>query len=116
MTPDLGRYFQEWPLEIIKLLKSLQDVATGVGAGVHVSIDGRELVFSKTEPGADRGFLRLIPSNASVIVGFPQGHRLFDPRKRLKGPARSQQSIVLGAAFEVDIEIRRLIEAAYHLE
>ncbi len=113
MNPEIGRYFEGWHLDTIKILKSLYDMALGQGRDVKVWIDGRELVFTKQEPGTDRGFLRLIPSEAHVIVAFPAGDRLFDPRKRLKGPARSQKSLVLGYAGEIDLDVRRLIDAAY---
>lgn len=113
MNPEIGRYFEGWHLDTIKLLKALYDMGTGVGPGVTAWIDGRELVFTKQPPGTDRGFLRLIPSEASVIVAFPAGDRLFDPRKRLRGPPRSQKSLVLGYANEIDLDVRRLIDAAY---
>ncbi len=113
MNPEIGRYLEGWHLDTIKLISALYDMAMGQGRDVTAWIDGRELVFTREEPGSDRGFVRLIPSEAHVIVAFPAGDRLFDPRKRLKGPARSQKSLVLGYAGEIDLDVRRLIDAAY---
>lgn len=113
MNSELGRYFEGRLLETQKLLRALYDVGSGLGADVSVWVDGRELVFGRSEGG--RGFMRLIPADIRVLVAFPRGYELFDPRGRLKGPHRSQKSLSLGHVFEIDAYVRRLIDGAYQL-
>lgn len=110
MNSELGRYFEDRRLETQKLLRALYDVGTGVAPGVQVWIDGRELVFGASSVG--RGFLRLIPGELHVVLAFPRGPELFDPRRRLQGPSHAQKSLIISQVFEIDPYVRRLIELA----
>ncbi|MEL7368765.1 MAG: hypothetical protein AAFN74_07630 [Myxococcota bacterium] len=114
MNSELGRYFEGRMLETQKLLRALYDVGTSPGGDVDVWVDGRELVFGRGSR-AGRGFMRLIPAEIRVVVGFPRGFDLFDPARRLKGPAMSQKSLTLGQVFEIDPYVRRLVEEAYRI-
>jgi len=114
MRADLGRYFEGYLLETTNLMKTIYDAAIGAGKDVQVRIDGRELVFAKDETG--RGFLRMIPSEATVVIAFPNGSQLLDKQKRLRGYPGAQSKMTLAHASDVDIYVRRLIDAAYALE
>jgi hypothetical protein len=116
MRSDIGRYFSGRLLPTIKLLQALFDVGTGAGYDVDCWIDGREMVFGRGEPGEGQGFLRVTPLEATVILSFPNGDRLFDPRKRGSGPPNSQKRIMIGHPSEIDFYVRRLIEEAYELD
>ena len=115
MNSELGRFFEDRLLDTQKLLRALYDVGTSPGPDISVWVDGRELVFGRTENAGGRGFMRLIPAEVRVVVAFPRGFDLFDPMGRLKGPMNSQRSLTLGHAFELDHYVRRLIETAYQL-
>jgi hypothetical protein len=112
---DLGRYFEGYLLETTNLMKTIYDAAVGAGKDVTVKIDGRELVFSKGEDGG-RGFLRMIPGEATVVIAFPNGSRLLDKQKRLRGYPGAQSKMTLAHPSDVDTYVRRLIDAAYALE
>lgn len=116
MRPDIGRFLEGRLLSTVQLLKAIYDIGTGEGDDVSVWIDGRELVFGKGEPSTGRGFLRAIPQETSVILAFPRGHELLDPLKRAKGPRGSETRMFIRHASELDPYVRRMIDAAYHLE
>ncbi len=115
MESHIGRFFEGRLYETTLLLKSIYDLGTGLGKDVVVSIDGRELVFCrKDKPG--RGFLRIIPQEAQLIVAFPRGHALFDPKKRTKGPPNAQTTLTVRQGGDLDIYFRRLLDSAYAAE
>ena len=116
MRPDLGRFFEGRLLETVNLMKTVYDAATGTGKDVSVWIDGRELVFGKGDDQTTRGFLRMIPLEATVVVAFPKGNQILDPQKRARGYPGSQTKMTLAHASDVDVYVRRMIEAAYALE
>ena len=116
MNSELGRYFEGRLLDTQMLLRALYDVGSSPGSDVNVWVDGRELVFGRSQDAVGRGFLRLIPSEVRVVLAFPKGGELFDPAGRLAGPAGSQKSLSLGHVFEIDAYVRRLIESAYELD
>jgi hypothetical protein len=116
MQSEIGRYFEGRLLETQKLLKSTYDVALGNGSDVVVWIDGRELVFGRGEPKTGRGFLRVVPGEARIVLSFPKGYRINDPSKRLKGPKNATASTTLGYVGELDMYLRRIITDAYLLE
>ena len=116
VNSELGRYFEGRLLDTQKLLRALYDVGTSPGADVNVWVDGRELVFGRSPDAAGRGFMRIIPSEVRVVIAFPKGAELFDPAGRLSGPPNSQKSLSLGHVFEIDPQVRRMIEAAYGLD
>jgi hypothetical protein len=116
MRADLGRFFEGRLLETVNVMKTVYDAATGAGKDVGAWIDGRELVFSRSKEEAGRGFLRLIPGEVSVVVAFPKGSQLLDPKKRLKGYPGSTSRITLAHPSDLDLYLRRLIDAAYALD
>jgi hypothetical protein len=116
MRSDIGRFFEGRLLETIKLLQTIYDAGCGAGHDVSAWIDGRELVFSKGEAGKGRGFLRVTPNETSATVCFPRGHELLDPLKRAKGPRGSETRMMVFHPSEIDAYVRRMIDAAYHLE
>ena len=113
MNPELGRFLEDRSLEMQKLLVALRDLGEAQGRDVTVRVDGRELVFSRGEGQSDRGFVRLIPADARVVIAFPRGGELFDPRGRLTGPIDSQKSLTVDSVSGIDAYVRRLFEAAY---
>lgn len=115
VNPEIGRFLEGHHLDTIKLLKVLYDIGTGMGPDAVAYVEGRELVVTRGKKGRGRGFIRVIPSGASVILAFPDPDRLFDPQNRLKGPSRSQRTVTFGYPAEIDPYIRRLIEFAYHM-
>ncbi len=115
MEAELGRYFEGRLYETKMLLKTMYDLGCGQGKDVEVWIEGRELVFGRGEEGRNRGFMRLIPQEISIILGFPIGDQLFDPKNRAKGPPGSQKSLVIRDAADLDPYVRRMISQAYAL-
>jgi hypothetical protein len=115
MRSDLGRFFEGHILETVNVMKTIYDAGTGAGKDVSVSIDGRELVFTKGDAGG-RGFLRMIPGEVAVRIAFPKGSLVFDPEKRAKGYPGSQTSFSVAHPSEIDTYVRRMIDAAYALE
>lgn len=111
---SLGRFLEGRSLEQQQLLRVLVDLGSGLGPDVEVSVDGRELVFRRE--GRGRGFLRVIPRATSVLLGFPRGSELFDPRRRLEGPAGLQRSCPVREPSDLDGYVRRLIDEAHRLE
>ena len=116
MESEIGRYFEGRMLEQQQLLRTIYDLAFGHGADVCVWIDGRELVFGRGDPRRNRGFLRVVPGEVAVVLGFPQGSQLFDPKKKTRGPAGSQTSTSITHATQLDAYVRRLVEQAYALD
>lgn len=116
MEPEVGRYLEGRFLETQQLLRVLYDLAHGQGRDVSVWIDGREMVFGRGEPRRNRGFLRVIPSEVSVVLAFPRGHELFDPKKKTKGPVGSQTSTTITHSTQLDAYVRRLVDQAYNLD
>ncbi len=114
VNSELGPFFEGRHLDVQKLLRALYDVGHSPGPGVKAWVDGRELVFSRAEGG--RGFMRLIPLEAQVLVAFPRGGDLFDPLARLRGPPQAQKSVTLGHYSDIDPYLRRIVEQAYHLD
>lgn len=116
MESEIGRYFEGRLLETQKMLRATYDICMGEGQDVVCWIDGRELVFGRGEPKKNRGFLRIIPSDVRIMLGFPSASRLFDPKKVLKGPKGSQGNTSIGYVAELDTYLRRLIDEAYRLD
>lgn len=116
MEPEIGRYFEGRLYDTTKVLKALYDLGLGAGGDASAWLDGRELVFGRGEPGHGRGFMRVIAREASVIVAFPAGSQIMDPKKRAKGPPGSQTSMVVTHYSELDTYFRRMLESAYALE
>lgn len=116
MQSEIGRYFEGRLLEQQQLLRAVYDLAHGNGGDVCVWIDGREMVFGRGDPRRNRGFLRVIPGEVAVLLAFPQGHQLFDPKKKTRGPAGSQTSTSITHASQLDAYVRRLVEQAYTLD
>jgi hypothetical protein len=116
MREDIGRYFEGRSLDTIKLIKLVYDTALGAGLGVEGYVEGRELVFSRGEPGVGRGFLRLISHETAVTIAFPRGQELLDPKKRLQGPVNSERRVLIRDSVDFDLYVRRLVEAACALE
>lgn len=116
MQPEIGRYFGDLLFETQKTLKALYELGTGQGKDVNSWIDGRELVIGRGEAKEGRGFVRLLPIEALVILAFPRGSELLDPKKKLQGLAGSQLSMALSSPYEVDTYVRRLVDTAYSIE
>jgi hypothetical protein len=113
---DLGRYFEGHLLETVNVMKTVYDAAMGAGKDVSVWIDGRELVFGKGPDQTGRGFIRMIPGEATVVIAFPKGSLLLDKQKRLRGYPNAQSKMTLAHPSDVDIYVRRLIDSAYAQE
>lgn len=116
MESEIGRYFEGRFLETQQLLRAIYDMAYGHGGDVVVWIDGREMVFGRGEVRRNRGFLRVIPMEVAVLLAFPRGGELFDPKKITKGPAGSQTSASITHSTQLDAYLRRLVEQAYALD
>lgn len=116
MESEIGRYLEGRLLPAINLIKLIHDLGTGAGYDVSAWIDGRQLVFTRDVPGSGRGFLRLIPQESSIILCFPRGHEILDPKKRAKGPPGSETRLLVRDPSDVDGYVRRMIDAAYSLE
>jgi hypothetical protein len=116
MRDDLGRFFEGRLLETITVMKTVYDAATGAGADVNVWIDGREMVFGKSKEATSRGFLRMIPGEATVVIAFPKGNQILDKQKRTKGYPGSQMRMTLAHPSDVDTYVRRMIEVACALD
>jgi hypothetical protein len=116
MRADLGRFFEGHLLETVNVMKTVYDAAVGAGRDVGVWIDGRELVFGRGAEQSGRGFLRMIPGEASVVIAFPNGSQLLDKQKRLRGYPGAQSKMTVAHPSDVDIYVRRLIDSAYALE
>ena len=116
MRPDIGRYLEGRMLEQIQLIKTIYDAATGAGSDVNVWIDGRELVFGKGEAAAGPGFMRVIPGEVMVTIAFPRGHEIPDPKKQFKGPRHSRTTRAVSHYSEVNVYVRRMIDASYAIE
>ena len=115
MQPELGRFFENRLREVQNVLLVLHDYATGQSRDVKAWVDGRELVFGMKEREGF-GFLRVLPQEASVSVAFPRGHELPDPQKRAKGPAGARTKLLVRTTADVDLYVRRMIDAAYALD
>ena len=115
MRGEIGRFFEGYLHETLQLMKTVYDAGLGAGPDVLVWIDGREMVFGRWEEGG-RGFLRMIPAEVSVRIAFPKGEQVFDPQGRTKGYPGSQTSMTLFLPSDVDVYVRRMIDAAYQLE
>jgi len=113
MESEIGRYFEGRFLETQQLLRAIYDMCFGLGRDVCVWIDGREMVFGRGEVRRNRGFLRVIPSEVVVMLGFPRGAELFDPKKLTKGPIGSQTSVSITHSTQLDAYLRRLVDQAY---
>ena len=113
---DIGRFLENRGLEQQKLLKMIYDLGLGCGEDVSIWVHGIEMVIGKGEAEDNRGFLRVFPLEAGVLLSFPRGPELRDPRGRAQGPLGSQTSIEIGHAGEIDLYIRRMIHEAYALE
>jgi hypothetical protein len=115
MQSDIGRYFEGRLFETTQLLKVIYDVTLGAGKDVAATIEGKELVFRKGQ-NTGRGFLRVIPMEVYVLIAFPKGQELFDPRKRTQGPPGSQKTTLIRDTIDFDIYVRGLLAQAYALE
>jgi hypothetical protein len=115
MRTDIGRFLEGRLLPTINLIKTIYDTGLGAGKDVTAWIDGRELVFSKGEDKG-RGFMRAIPLETSVTLCFPRGHELLDPKKRAKGARGSETRVLIRDQMDLDLYIRRMIDAAYSVE
>ena len=91
MESEIGRYLEDRLFDTQQLLRTLYDVGLGQGGDTTVWIDGREMVFGRGEANKGRGFLRLIPQEVAIILAFPQGDALMDPKKMAKGPRGGQR-------------------------
>ncbi len=116
VEPALGRFFEGRLLGTTRLLKQLYDLALGQGRDVQAGLEGQELVFGRGAPRQGRGFLRLLPGDAHVVLAFPRAPELLDPQRRLRGPRGSQAQLVLTVAGGLDPYVRRLVESAHALE
>ncbi len=116
MRADIGRFLEGRLLETINVMKAVYDAGTGAGKDVNVWIDGRELVFGKSAEEAGRGFLRLIPGEVSVVIAFPKGSEILDPKKRARGYPGSQTKMTLSHPSDLDTYVRRMIDVAYALD
>jgi hypothetical protein len=116
MREDIGRFLEGRLLPTINLIKTIYDVGLGAGKDVEAWLDGRELVFSKGHGGHNRGFLRLTPMETAVTIAFPRGHELLDPKKRAKGARGSETRMLIRDQADLDLYVRRMIDAAYSIE
>lgn len=116
MRTDIGRFLEGRLLPTINLIKAIYDTALGAGHDVEARIDGRELMFAKGDAQGGRGFMRLTPHETSVTIAFPRGHELLDPKKRARGARGSETRVLLRDQADLDLYIRRMIDAAYSLE
>ena len=116
MRADLGRFFEGRLLDTINTMKTIYDAATGAGNDVEAWLDGREMVFGKSKEHEGRGFLRMIPGEASVVIAFPKGNQIMDPKKRAKGYPGAQTKITVSHPSDVDTYVRRMIDSAYALD
>lgn len=114
MEASLGRYLSGHSLEMQRLLIRLIDLAEGMGRGVVCTIEGLELVFRASEGG--RGFLRISPARTGARLAFPRGGDLYDPGRRLSGTPGFEHALELFDGNDLDLYVRRLIEAAHALE
>jgi hypothetical protein len=113
MREDVGRFFEGRLHETTMLLKAAYDIAVATGPDVADWVHGRELVFSRSEPGESRGFLRILPLDVLLQLAFPKGKELFDPQKRLRGVPGSQLRLTVRGMGDLDPYARRLVEEAY---
>ncbi len=116
MESEIGRYLEGRLHETQQLLRTIYDLGLGQGKDACAWIDGREMAFGRGEPRRNRGFLRVIPGEVAVVLAFPRGHELFDPKKKTKGPRGSQTSMSITHATQLDLYVRRLIDAAYAMD
>ncbi len=116
MESEVGRYLEGRLHDTQQLLRTIYDLGLGQGKDTCIWIDGREMIFGRGGEGRGRGFLRIIPGEVAVILAFPRGHELFDPKKMTKGPMGSQTSMSITHASQLDMYVRRLIECAYALD
>lgn len=116
MESELGRYFEGRLLDTQRLLRTLYDLGLGLGSDTQVWIDGREMVFGRGEPRSGRGFMRIIPSEVMVVLAFPRGDGITDPKGLAKGPRGGQRSMTITHASQLDPYVRRMIGSAYDLD
>lgn len=116
MRTDIGRFFEGRILATVNILKTIYDVGSGEGADVVVWIEGRQMVFGRGEPNTGRGFLRVTPGETNIILAFPRGHEVMDPKKRATGPRGSETKMVINHPSEIDPYVRRMIDAAYAID
>ncbi len=109
---DLGRFFDGRNFETQKLMKVVYDLALGLGKDVSTFLEGRELGFTRGTAKFP-GFLRMLPEETSVTLYFPQGPRLLDPKKKLRGYPSSTARLVLYSTLDLDPYTRRLVDQAY---
>jgi hypothetical protein len=116
VRPDIGRFFENRQHETLQMMMVVHDLCLGQGPSVQVWIDGRELVYgTRPGPGA-AGFLRMLPLPVTVTLAFPRGHELPDPSRRAKGPPGARTRLTLRTTADLDLYVRRMIDAAYRLD
>lgn len=116
MKPEIGRFFEGRLHEVVQMMLVVLDYSQGQGKDVKTWIDGRELVFGTAEMGEGSGFLRLLPHEANVVIAFPRGHDLPDPKNRAKGPRGSRTRLTVRTTTDIDLYVRRMIDAAYVID
>ncbi len=116
MNTEIGRFLEGRLLSTIKLIQVLYDLGLGAGFDTCAWVEGKELVIGRGLEHQSKGFLRILPQETTVLIGFPKGHQLFDPAKRGKGPPGSQTRILIRDPADVDLYVRRLVDEAYSLE
>ncbi len=115
MNPEIGRYLEGRLLVTQNLIKTVYDYALGQGKDVVAEVQGRELVFHADEPNGP-GFLRVLPAELWLTLSFPRGGEIPDPLKRLKGPRGARLHTLVRDSSELDLYLRRMIDAAYAQE
>ena len=114
MQGELGRFFEGRLREVTDMMLVLHDYCVGQGKEVKVTLEGTEMVFRTKDDGF--GFLRVLPMEVTVMVSFPRGHEIPDPKERTKGPVNSRKKMIARTTADIDLYIRRMIDAAYAIE
>ncbi len=109
MHPDFGAFLEEFRTDGRRLVLRMKDLWEGLGADVQTSLRSRRLDGAR----GDRVFVRLRAADPGVVLFFPAGSSLFDPGRRLQPVGPETRSVHLRDEGDLDLEVRRLVEAAY---
>ena len=95
MNPEIGRYLEGRLLVTQNLIKTVYDYAMGQGPKVVAEV---------------------LPAELWLTLSFPRGGEIPDPLKRLKGPKGTRLRTLVRDSSELDLYLRRMIDAAHAQE